>query len=69
MYKSMNDELKKIRCETSDEQIKSRLSILTSSDDSLASACLVKYIRNREKLPDENVIEFNKANGKRPSNN
>ena len=58
----MNNHLRNLACETNDEKVKSRLSILLTSDDPLAAvaydmkyhlSCLVKHKRNAEKIQDD----------------
>ena len=68
--KNMNNQLRNLACVTNDQEVKSRLSILLTSDDPLAAvafdmkyhlSCLVKHNRNAEKIEDDCVNELNMA--------
>ena len=60
--KNMNNQFRNLACETDDEKVKSRFSILLTSDGPLAIvaynmkyhlSCLVKNNRNAEKIQDD----------------
>ena len=64
----MNNQLRNLACETNDEKVKSRLTILLTSDDPLATvaynmkyhlSCLRKHNRNAEKIHNDCINGLN----------